>query len=145
MISLALNPPNPPPAVQSDLDRLMTLIQFVTDPKACAARLGEIMAQAGDASEVIANADKVKAEIAADRDALAAERDQHAKQLAADRKAFETQCNLRDQTINARAKETERLNADAKAARDEATRITADLNARLERVKAMSAELGKPT
>jgi hypothetical protein len=144
MISLAFNSP-PAPHVQSDLDRLMTLIQFVTDPKACAARLGEIMAQAGDASEVIANADKVKAEIAADRAALAAERDKQAKQIAADRATFENMCNHRDQQINARAKAAERLNAEAQTARDEATRITADLNARLERVKAMSAELGKPT
>jgi hypothetical protein len=118
---------------------VLTLLSALGNSKACAERLSEIVKAADEASSFVAQADKLRAEIAAERAALAAERDKQAEQIAADRKEFETQCNHRDQMINDRAKETERLNEAAKAARAEAERIRDDLKIRIERVKSAAA------
>jgi septal ring factor EnvC (AmiA/AmiB activator) len=136
---ISLQPTIPTPQNLSPLDQLITLIQFFTDPKACAARLQKIMEEVDKAAEVIVNADTVKAEIAAERAALAAEREKHTEQMDADRKAIETQCIHRDEMINDRAKETERLNVAAKAARQEAEKLRDDLKLRVERVKSAAA------
>jgi hypothetical protein len=129
----------PPSHVPTEVDRLITLIQFALDPEAVGRRVAALMQAAHDSVEIISSADKVKADIAKEREALALERGEHEKQLAADRAVFEDQCNHRDGAINDRAAETEKLNAEAQAARAEALKITADLNARLERIKAAAA------
>jgi len=136
-----MNPLNPtlPPLAQGDIASFFALIALVTDPKACAERLTEIAQKESTAAETIKQSEVVKAEIAADRAALAAERKKQATQLAADRQAFQAQCDQREQQINERVKATEKLNAEAQATRAEAMKIKADLQARLDRVKSAAA------
>jgi hypothetical protein len=138
MINLS---PSTPPATgpSGDFDRLITLLSFVTDPKACAQRISEIHQKQLDSADVIAAAEKTRGEIAKEREAMAAEREQHTKQLAAERADHEAKCNLRDHTINDRDRESKTLHTEAQVARDEALKITADLNARLDRIKAAAA------
>jgi hypothetical protein len=136
---ISMNASAPPYAAGNDLDRLIALLTFVSDHKAVGARIAELTQARIDAYDVIKSADAVKAEIQQHRDALKAEQKAHAAQLAAERTAFENMCNHRDQTINARRDEHEKLHREAKAARDEAVKISADLQARLDRVKAAAA------
>jgi hypothetical protein len=136
---ISMNATVPPYAAGTDLDRLIALLTFVSDHKAVGARIAELTQARIDAYDVIKSADEVKAEIQQHRDALKAEQKAHAEKLAAERATFENMCHDRDREINERRDETEKLRRDAKAARDEAVKISADLQARLDRVKAAAA------
>jgi hypothetical protein len=122
-----------------DFDRFIVFLRFINNVEACKARLTEINEANQAAHETINSADKVKAEIQRDRDALAKEKVAHAKQLTSDRAEFQKSCDQRDQQINERVKQTDRLNVVAKAAHDKAEQVTAELTARLERIKAAVA------
>lgn len=139
MISLNSTLEIPASGRDGDFDRFIVFLAFLNNTEACKARLSQINDANQEAREVINSADKIKAEIQDQRDALKAEQRAHVKKLAADRAEFEQACSARDQQINDRAKETEKLHREAATARDEAKRITADLTARLERVKSAAA------
>jgi hypothetical protein len=66
---------------------------------------------------------------------LAAEREQQAKQIEAERADFERRCAARDQEINARSKDVDKLQAAAKADREAAARLKADLERRVKQVQ----------
>jgi septal ring factor EnvC (AmiA/AmiB activator) len=139
MINLNSTLEIPAPGRDGDFDRFIIFLGFLNNVEACKARLSQINDANQEAREVINSADKIRTEIQGQRDALKAEQRAHVKKMAADRAEFEQECSSRDQQINARAKETEKLYGEAAAARDEALRITSDLNDRLQRVKAAAA------
>jgi hypothetical protein len=139
MINLnpATLPPSPVPA--DNFDRFLTFIAFLSDPDACRARISEIIKEAEKAGEVIFDAAKVKAELAAERAALAAEREKQTKQLAEERADFEKRCAGRDQEINARSPAVDKLQAATKGHHEKAAALSADLQGRVERIKAAAA------
>jgi len=131
--------PDQPIGDQSELGKLLSLINFISDKDAVAARIVEIKKTADESATIIDTAQAVKAEIEKARDAALAECAQREDQLAADRAAFESNCTARADAINEQAAEIARLNQEAQAERDEAAKITSDLKLRLERVKAAAA------
>jgi hypothetical protein len=135
---LSLNNLNPP-AISNDFDRLVALLAFVGDSKACAKRISEIQKSTNEALEVIGKANEIAAERSQQQEAIKAERAEHEKQIADDRAAFAKECAQREQVISNREGELAKMLAEAQAARDEAAKITEDLRLRLERVRAAAA------
>jgi hypothetical protein len=131
--------PGQPIGDQSELGRLFSLINFISDREAVAARIVEIKKAADDSATIISTADAVKADIEKERGALQVERVQVENQLAADREAFDADCAAREEALTEREADIARLTAEVQRERDEAARITSDLNSRLERVKAAAA------
>jgi hypothetical protein len=123
----------------SDIDRLITMMTFIGDVEACKARFAELSQLAGESAAVVAQADKLRAEIAMERDAIKAEQAKQDKSLSDARAAFERDCKARDRAIKDRLEEAEKLNQQAQASWDEATKLKADLQARLDRIKSAAA------
>jgi hypothetical protein len=133
-----LNPLTVPPSY-SDLDRVLTLLSFLGDSKACAERLSEISKAADEASAFVAQADALRAEIAKERSALLAERAVQEKQIEADRVSLQARRSAWENELNVRDAESKKQNEAAKAARAEAERHRDDLKLRIERVKNAAA------
>jgi hypothetical protein len=131
--------PSQPIGDPSELGRLFSLINFISDREAVEARIVEIKKAADDSAAIISTADAVKADIEKAREAMQAEHAQAEDQLAADREAFESNCAAREEALTERETDIARLTAETQRERDEAARITSDLNSRLERVKAAAA------
>jgi hypothetical protein len=132
---ITLNPIPPSPANLTPLDQLITLIQFFTDPKACADRLLKITQEVDKAAEVIVNADMVKAEIAAERAALTAEREAQEKKFEDDRTSLEQRRLAWVAELNARDTESRKMSDAAKVDREAAARLKADLERRVKQVQ----------
>jgi hypothetical protein len=136
---ITLNPIIPTPPNLSPLDQLLMMMAFLGDAQACKARLGELRQVADESAAVVAQADKLQAEIAKERQALKAERAVQEKQIEADRGSLQARRSAWENELNVRDAESKKLNEEAKAARQEAERIRNDLKLRVERVKSAAA------
>ena len=127
------------PPARDESHAFFSLLKLVTDPAASAKRIAELHAAAEQAVEAVAAAKAATDQLAKDRAMFAAERAKQEQQLENARAAFERDCHGRDQAINDRRAETEKLNREAQTAREEANRIRTDLQARLERINKAAA------
>lgn len=134
-----LMPQIPAPGPSGDFDRLITLLCFVTDAKAVAQRIADIHQKVLDSADAVAAAEKAKADIATERQALAADREQQANTLATARATHDDKCNQRDRAINERDQQSKKNETAAKDALAKAEATLAEVTARLDRIKAAAA------
>jgi hypothetical protein len=133
MMNVSLLPPS------GDINSVLQLVALLVDPVATRARVEEFNVAADEARSLIAQAEKDRAAVDAERIAttreLAAARAAHDAKLAADQYAHEQTIAQREAEIAAREQQGKELHAAAAADAKEAKRLREDL---LRRIKLVS-------
>jgi|GraSoiStandDraft_50_1057286.scaffolds.fasta_scaffold170057_4 hypothetical protein len=129
----------PPVQFASDLDRMLSLLASVADPKASAERLQELNTAVQEAQVVIDGAAAVKAEIDLARGAVEQDKIDASKRLADERSAFASECEERLLGVALREGEAKAALAEAQASRDEAAKIEKEIRGRLDRLNKAAA------
>jgi SMC interacting uncharacterized protein involved in chromosome segregation len=137
---LNMSPSLPPVPSPQDIENLLALVQLLADPKATQARIKELSTAADEARQIIDQAEKDRASLAALRAQtereLSEARKRHRAQLGAEREAHDENCRRRTDDLVRREAAVKQLEAKAAADAAEAERLRTEMERRFSIVTA---------